>query len=232
MKKIVIPSVISLATLLFTSFSWTGSRAEDVRQLGSFVGIGIGVSADVYYTQGNSHEIRIEGDDRDVRDLITEVKDGFLQIKYDDWRTNRSKLTIYITSSELESIKISGSADFMVEKPFTSDEMELGISGSGGIHFNKLNSDEVDVKISGSGNAEIIDGSADEMDVKISGSGKFKGEGFEVSECDVAVSGSGSVWISVKDELDAKLSGSGKVHYRGNPRVNSVASGSGKVEAL
>jgi hypothetical protein len=232
MKKIMIPTAAVLVALLLSSFSLVLLRADEVRDLAPFDGIGIAISADVFYTQGDKHEIRIEGDESDIRDLITEVKDGFLQVKYENWRIRHSKLTLYITSKELENVKVSGSADFMVEKPLSSDEMELGLSGSGNIKFSKLESDEVDVQISGSGGAEIDDGTADEIEIRISGSGRFMAEGFEVSECDVAISGSGNVRIAVKDELDAKLSGSGKVYYRGNPRVNSVASGSGKVEAL
>ena len=232
MKRIMIPSLIALVAIFFSSFSISGSSSDEVRNLPSFDGIGIAISADVYYTPGNTHEIRIEGDEDDIRDLVTEVENGFLQVKYDNWRARHSKLTLYITSSELESIKISGSADFMVDETLRSDEMEMGLSGSGSIQLKKLESDEVDVKISGSGSAEIGTGTADELDVKISGSGKLMAEGFEVSECDVAISGSGNVRIAVNEELDAKLSGSGRVYYRGNPRINSVSSGSGKVAAL
>lgn len=232
MKRIIIPLLMIVATFIFSSFSRSMLQADDVRELAPFDGIGIAISADVYYTTGNTHEIRIEGDEEDIRDLITEVKDGFLQVKYDNWRVRHSKLTLHITSSELERIKISGSADFMVDQTLSADELELGLSGSGSIQLKKLESDEIDVQISGSGRTEIGGGMADEADVKISGSGKLMAEAFEVSECDVAISGSGDVRIGVRDELDAKLSGSGRVYYRGNPRINSVVSGSGKVVAL
>lgn len=205
--------------------------AQETRDLTAFEGIGIGIHADVYYTQGNTHEITIEGNEKDVRELITEVKDGFLKLRYDDWRAKRSKLTIHITSEELEKVSISGSAKFKAE-PLTSDEMEMAISGSGTLTLAGLKGDEVDVKISGSGNVVIEKGSADEMDVKISGSGKLLAERFEVSEFDAAISGSGSCRITVTDELDAKLSGSGSIYYHGNPRVNSVSSGSGKLKTL
>ena len=218
--------------VILSSFSMVSFRSDEVRDLAPFDGIGISISADVYYIQGNTHEIKIEGDESDIRDLITEVKNGFLEVKYDNWRARHSKLTLYITSEELEKVKVSGSADFLVEKPLSADEMELGLSGSGTIRFSKLESDEVGVAISGSGNAEIDGGTADEIDIKISGSGKFLAERFEVSECDASISGSGSVRITVEDELNARLSGSGRIYYGGSPRVNSVASGSGKVVAL
>ena len=142
--------MVAVLTLLFlNSFMMPDIPKEEVRKLDAFSGIGISVSADVYYTPGNTHEITIEGDSKDVDDLITEVKNGFLQVKYpNSWRTRHSKLTIYITSKELDAVKISGSAKFKAGEPITTDEMDLAMSGSGGIQFKKLNADEVDVSIS------------------------------------------------------------------------------------
>ncbi len=229
MKRVIFPLAGIVTMLLVTSFTFPDRAAEDVRQLESFMGIGISISADVYYTTGNSHEIRIEGKEKDVSDLITEVRNGFLQVKYENWKVSRSKLTIYITSKELEAVKMSGSGHFMAEEPLSTGEMELAMSGSGGITLTQLKTEEVDVKLSGSGNISLNSGSAEEMDVKLSGSGKVNAEQFEVSEFSAAISGSGSIKIDCKEELDVKISGSGKVYYHGNPRVNSVSSGSGKV---
>ena len=232
MKRVIFSLAGILSMLLITGFTSPDRPTEDVRQLDTFTGIGISISADVYYTTGNSHEIRIEGKDKDVEDLITKVKDGFLQVKYENWKISRSKLTIYITSKELEDVKMSGSGHFRAEKPVSSEEMGLAMSGSGGITFTKLHAEEVDVKMSGSGSISLNSGSAEEMDVKLSGSGKVNAEQFEVSESSAAISGSGSIKIDCKEELDVKISGSGKVYYHGNPRVNSVSSGSGKVVSL
>ncbi len=229
----MIPMVAVLTLLFLNSFMMPDIPKEEVRKLDAFSGIGISISADVYYTPGNAHEIKIEGDSKDVDDLITEVRDGFLQVKYpNSWRTRHSKLTIYITSKELDAVKISGSAKFKAGEAITTDEMDLAMSGSGGILFEKLNADEVDVKISGSGDIDLVSGSADELDTRISGSGKVNAEAFEVEEFSASISGSGSVRITVKEELEARISGSGKVYYHGTPRVNSSSSGSGKVVAL
>jgi hypothetical protein len=233
MKKVMIPMVAVLTLLFLNSFMMPDIPKEEVRKLDAFSGIGISISADVYYTPGNAHEIKIEGDAKDIDDLITEVKNGFLQVKYpSSWRTRHSKLTIYITSKDLDAVKISGSAKFEAGEPITTDEMDLAMSGSGGILFEKLNADEVDVSISGSGSIELLDGNADELDVRISGSGKLNAEAFEVNEFSASISGSGSIRITAKEELEARISGSGKVYYHGTPRVNSSSSGSGKVVAL
>lgn len=226
--------MVAILTLLFlNSFTMPDIPKEEVRKLDTFTGIGISISGDIYYTPGNEHKITIEGDADDVEDLITEVKNGFLQVKYPtSWKSRRSKLTIHITSKDLDAVKMSGSAKFEVGEPVSSDEMDLSMSGSGGILFEKLNADEVEVNISGSGSINLLNGNADELDVRISGSGKVNAEKFEVSEFSASISGSGSVRITIKEELEARISGSGKVYYHGTPRVNSSSSGSGKVVAL
>jgi len=233
MKKVVIPTIAVLALLFLNSFMVPDLPKEEVRKLDAFTGIGISISADVFYTPGNAHEIKIEGDSKDVDDLITKVEDGFLKVKYPaSWKIRRSKLTIYITSKELDAVRISGSAKFKSGEPVSADEMEFALSGSGDIHFEKLNADEVSVKISGSGDIILLNGNADELVTKISGSGKLNAEAFEVNEFSTSISGSGSVRITVKEELESKISGSGKVYYHGTPRVNASSSGSGKVVAL
>lgn len=232
MKRVFIPIAALIVMLLASSFLFTDRASNDVRELRTFKGIGLSIHADVFYTQGNSHEIRIEGNERDIKELITEVRDDFLLVKFDNPRMKRGKLTLYITSKNLEALKLSGSGHFNADKPISSEEIDLAISGSGGIRFSELSSEEVGVKISGSGNIEIENGNAEELDAKISGSGKLLSEEFKVSECSVRISGSGSVRITVKDELDAKMSGSGKVYYHGDPQVNSASSGSGKAVAL
>lgn len=232
MKRVFV-SITAISLFFLSACFFPGElNAQETRDLEIFTGIGIGISADVYYTPGNSHEIRIEGNSRDVKDLITKVEDGYLKLKYKDYRVKRSKLTVYITSKELDKVGFSGSGDFKSDKPVSSEEMSIAISGSGSVLFAVLNAEELDVKISGSGDVIIEKGNAEELDVKISGSGKVIAEYFETSEFSVGISGSGSVKITVTEELDARISGSGNVYYHGDPQINSSSSGSGKVKSF
>lgn len=230
MKRSIAPLFATL--LLLTAGSPSLLAAEETRNLDPFSGIGIGISADVYYVSGDSHEITIQGNDKDVKDLITEVKDGFLKLKYDNWKVKRSKLTIYITSQDLDKVSMSGSGNFKTEKPVNAEEMMLAVSGSGMIHFAELSAEEVDVKISGSGNVVLEKGQAEELDIKISGSGKLQAERFTVEEFSAAISGSGGCKITVEEELSARISGSGSIYYHGSPQMDVSSSGSGKVKSL
>jgi len=232
MKKLIL-SLKTFSLLFLVSILFVGNLyAQETRSLDPFTGIGVSLSADVYYSTGNSHEIRIEGDPKDVNDLETWVDNGMLKMKFEDWRIKRSKLTLYITSKELEKVSLSGSGKFYADETLSLEEMYLAVSGSGSVNLSKLSVEELDVKISGSGGVNISKGSAEEADVKISGSGKVKAEGFEVSEFSAAISGSGSVKITVLEELEARISGSGSVYYHGDPQINSTSSGSGKVRSL
>ena len=232
MKKIIQSITVLSLLLLFTSLFVSEVHAQETRELDTFTGIGISISADVYYAPGNKHEIKIEGNSKDVEDLITRVENGMLKMKYEDWRIKRSKLTIYITSKELDRVSLSGSGKFYSDQSLEAEEMSLAVSGSGNINFSSLKAEEVDVKISGSGDVLIDKGGAEELDVKISGSGKIIAETFEVSEFSAAISGSGSIKITVIEELEARISGSGSIYYHGDPQINSTSSGSGKVRSL
>jgi len=232
MKKVIESLTAIIFIFLFASFTTSDVAAQETRDLDPFTGIGIAIHADVFYTPGNSHEIKIEGNPKDVKDLITKVENGYLKIKYDNQKMKRSKLTIFITSKELEKVGLSGSADFKSGEAVSSEEMSIAISGSGTVLFTALEAEELDVKISGSGDAIIEKGNAEEVDVKISGSGKVLAEHFKTSEFSAGISGSGSVRITVEDELEARISGSGSIYYHGTPQVNSTSSGSGKVKSL
>lgn len=232
LKRVSFP-LTAISMLVFISSIFAADvTAQETRDLNPFTGIGIGISADVFYTPGNTHEIRIEGNQKDIEDLIAKVENGYLKLNYKDLRVKRSKLAIYISSKELDKVGFSGSGKFISEKAIATEEMSIALSGSGTILFTSLKAEEVDIKISGSGDIVIEKGSTEEADLKISGSGKFLAEEFEVSEFSVAISGSGGCKITVKEELDVRISGSGNVYYHGNPQLNSTSSGSGKVRSL
>ena len=239
MKKLIVPLVLAVLLLTSSSFllihtnlSSAPFPSQEDFKLEAFSYIHIGVSADVHYSVGSTHSVTVDGDQDDIEDLIVEVKNGALSIRYENNAKKRSRLDIHIVSKEFEGVKISGSAHFVTQDDIRSDEIDLVISGSGKAQFGQVNADELSVKISGSGDVLIDKGTAGECDAIISGSGKLLAEGFNVKEYGVKISGSGSCKIMASEDLDAMVSGSGSIYYTGNPTVNSVVSGSGKVRSL
>ncbi len=198
----------------------------------SFSGIANGFSANVYLTQGNSQSVVLHGQANILDNLRMDVDHGVLKIKYDRMVHRAARVEIHITVPHLEFISSSGSGQIESVDQFTDlGEMELRISGSGGINFH-LDAEKIKGKISGSGGLHL-EGTTRELVGSISGSGRLQALDLAADHCDISVSGSGGARVNVGTSLTASVSGSGGVKYQGDDiRVNSKVSGSGRVRAL
>ena len=228
MKNSIFISLI----IFFMIISLETIAQSETRQVDGFDGISMGISGDLYLKQGSTTSLKLEGDDDDLEDVITEVKNGKLVIKYKNnkgWSFGRDRVTIYLTMPEVSSVSLGGSGKIIGENTIESDDLYLSVSGSGRIEM-EVEADDLTQKISGSGNIKVS-GSADRAEASISGSGNLDGLDMEVDHYSVRISGSGKCKISVGDSLEANISGSGSVYYKGDPdKIRSNVSGSGKVK--
>ena len=225
MKINMLKSLFSIILISVTLIAFGQDKEE--RDVSSFTGVSLGISGDLYLTQGSPQKVVIQAENN-MDEIETQVRDGVLRIKTDNWSSRIKGVKIWITMPEVEALNVSGSGDILAETSINTDELELKVSGSGSINISELNADEIGAAISGSGDLKLA-GSADEMELRISGSGSVYAEGLKVNECGIKISGSGSCKIDVTGELDASISGSGKVTYYGNPQIDARVSGSGKV---
>lgn len=226
-------SLSLLLTAIFLAFTMCAlSQKKEERTVDKFSSFGMGIHGDVYLSQGSPQKLVLEGDADILEKITTEVENGLLRIKFitPNVRT-RSPIKIWITTSEINGLYLSGSGSINAETAIQSDEMELKVSGSGKINIEELTCDEVDAAISGSGDINL-GGSADEMGIAISGSGSCAADQFRVEEAGIRISGSGSCKINATKDLEAAISGSGSVYYVGNPTINASVSGSGKVRQM
>jgi len=206
---------------------------EEIRDLPPFTKIALKISGKVYLKQGDTQSVKIVANDETLEEIITEVKDRTLNIRFPNknifknW--NPGKIEIYITVPGIDALNVSGSGDISAEE-ISSRILDLFVSGSGNIEIEKLASEQVSATVSGSGNVKINDGGvAKELKARISGSGNVDASGFEATNVDVQTSGSGSCSVISNGEIKARISGSGNVYYSGNPAIDSSIAGSGKV---
>lgn len=209
------------------------SLHDEERKVSNFTGIGISGPLKVYVKIGNTESLRLEGDQEGIDELITEVKNGTLNIRpkrtnFNNWfgRSN-SKITAYITVKKLTSLAMAGSGSIEVENTVNADEFNAAISGSGNIKA-AINAKSLAAAISGSGKLSFS-GKAKKSDVAISGSGSFAGSSLTSDEVNAHISGSGNVYIRAEKTINAAIGGSGNVNYTGNPEVTKSIGGSGKV---
>ena len=225
MKINILKFLFSIFLVSATLISFGQGKEE--RDVSSFTGVSLGISGDLYITQGSPQKVVVQAENN-MDEIETVVKDGVLRIKTDNWNSKIKGAKIWVTMPEVESLNVSGSGDIVAETPINADELELKVSGSGTIDISELKGDEIGAAISGSGDIKLA-GSADEMELRISGSGSVYADGLKVSEFGIKISGSGSCKIDVTGELDASISGSGRVTYYGNPQIDARVSGSGRV---
>jgi len=228
-----------LATaVILVTFFLMGAQAQadnETRKVEPFTEISLRIGAKVHLEQGEKQNLEIVAKSSTLEDLITEVKDGKLIIRFPNkdffWKTfNPGEIIIYITTPEITGLGVSGSGDIMAEDGIKTKDLDMAVSGSGNIKIDDLEAVVVKSVISGSGNI-VLSGKtpAEDLSVTISGSGNFKGMDFSADDVNIKVSGSGNVGVEANKNLTVRLAGSGNVTYKGHPLIDQSIAGSGKV---
>jgi hypothetical protein len=209
----------------------SGNLITENRKVETFSAIDLQGVANVYLTQGDVQEVKVEADDNLIGDVTTEVKGGKLVIGQKRDVVSKATINVYITVKELCQIDLSGSGNISMRSQFNCDFMNVNLSGSGDVHaiVAALNLKAI---LSGSGNVDFK-GRADKTDIRIDGSGNVDGKGMTTNASTVQISGAGNCIIDAKDELTVSITGVGNVNYLSEPaKLNQTVSGVGKVGKL
>lgn len=223
-------SKITAFVLLLFLMGITAQAQTETRTPGDFTAIESGGSWNVYITIGSRDEVRLESKGFDLDKVITEVRNGKLEIKLEKGNYRNVNFDAYVTVRKLESIGCGGSGNIVVESDINSSELKIGQSGSGNVKLKKLNVGSLKVGMSGSGNLYVEGGNADDATIGQSGSGDFNGLELVTNSVKIGKSGSGDTSIGASESLTVGSSGSGNVYYKGNPGNKKISSsGSSKV---
>lgn len=217
-----------IKTDYFPCVKSSGSIIEELRPVGDINSIDLSMHANVFVHDGDENTIKIIAPVNLLDYIDTRQKGNKLVIETSRCIRSRSdEISVYVPAKALTSLRISGSGNIYVAKPYDTKSVDLHIAGSGNIHFSGT-MESISSTITGSGNI-IISGLCNKHSIQISGSGQIKSYDLDALVTDVRISGSGSANVLVRDHLDARISGSGNVFYKGNPSVSVNVSGSGKV---
>lgn len=232
---------ISLTFIFALTFILSGIQVQadnQSRKVDDFTEISLRVGAKLFLEQGNKYNLEIVAKPSTIDEIITEVKDGKLIIRFPNknyfWNDFRpGDITIYVTAPEINGLGVSGSGDIIAEDGIRTKAIEMAVSGSGNIKLSELSAERVKTIISGSGDI-ILEGknAAQDLSVNISGSGNFKGMNYQADDVSVKIAGSGNVEIEARKNLYVRLAGSGNVTYKGSPMIDQSIAGSGKVRSL
>ncbi|MDX2249960.1 MAG: head GIN domain-containing protein [Bacteroidia bacterium] len=233
LKKLAFSSIIGLGLVMSSCqidqvcTKGSGPTVIDTLAVGSFTGINLALSGDVYISKGPVQSVVVHGQENLIEKLKTDVEGGVWKIDFEGCTINNDDFEVHITLPELDFVKISGSGNIISEDTFATTLMGVVINGSGDITL-ATDAGQMDSEINGSGNL-FLSGIADTHSTKILGSGNIKAFDLATDETLVTINGSGDAEVSANQLLDVKIGGSGDVLYKGSPQLNVKINGSGTV---
>jgi hypothetical protein len=186
----------------------------------------------IIVTEGDTLDIKVEGDDEAVAALRFSLDDGTLGIarEKDGW-DNKGNATIRVTMPAPETIVLAGSGT--LDAASLASKASITIAGSGKANITELSSEKLEVTVAGSGSLEAA-GTVSNLELTIAGSGSAQMAGLTAETSDVTIAGSGNVEFASDGTVDANIVGSGNVTVTGEATctVNSLGSGTVKCQTV
>lgn len=227
--------IVFLSAIVFyscQSITGSGNIISQTREMSQFKGIKNAGSIDVVVTNNENQLVKVEADDNILPYIITEVKDGLLNVHLKSHISLQNfTAIIYVSAPLLNTFMVAGSGSIISKDTLKDmEQIKLKVSGSGDINAF-VDAPQITAGISGSGTI-TLHGKTKNFNCSISGSGDIKCNNLLSENTTVIVSGSGTAHVFASVNLAAKVSGSGNIYYSGNPSSPEIKkSGSGSVQA-
>jgi hypothetical protein len=231
MKLILSLGLVFILTACAFGIEGSGKVITETRTVEKFNGIELKSVANVYITQGETQEVKIEAEDNLIQHITTKVKNDELVIDCDQEINSHEPINVYITVKDLCLLELSGSGNMITKNEINCEHMTLYLGGSGEMKV-ALKSQQLKATLSGSGNMNLS-GSTSESDLRINGSGNMNAQQMKSFTSAVTISGSGNTKVDVNNELNVNISGSGNVRYVTEPaKITTKITGSGDVSKI
>ena len=229
-----------LSSCVYCSDAWSKRTVlNSTRKTGEFNKLLVSTSCNVHYEQGDTCSVRVVGDKQLVKNLITHVVNGELQIRMNPYDgdlirlLNKTELNVYVTSPDLLAVKLDGSGDFEATGMVDTDTMRIVLTGSGDMDFADLICDRIEATLRGSGDVELKNVQAGYANLNLLGSGDMKVRLKNARNTDVSLTGSGDLKVDFDGcgMVNSKLLGSGDIELKGRiKQLTQKTTGSGDIE--
>jgi hypothetical protein len=237
MKTLRLFFIVLLTALMITDVSaqinrrikGSGDVTTESRNISGFTGVKTATAIDIYLTQGNGFNVEVEADDNLMEYIVTEVKNGVLEVYLDRVNlTYHKKMAVHVTMEDVDYLSASSAGDIIGVTPIKADELKVRTSSAGDVKI-EVTANMLDLSTSSSGDI-TISGEADYLEAKTSSAGDIKGAELVVREADLSSSSAGDIKVTVTERLKARASSAGDIHYYGNPAyVDAHSSSAGDV---
>ena len=191
----------------------------------------------MYFTQAQPQSVRVETENVDENEVITEVKDGTLVIKMksnNSWFENgKRSVKVYVSAPVLEGLDISGGSDFFADNLKSTNFNISSTSGSdvkignltvyNEIKIASSSGSDSSIKNLKANNCTLAASSGSDMTLGVEISGKLSVSASSASDIklsgkahSISISASSGSDVDVKnlqyEQIDSKNSSGGDVH--------------------
>jgi len=225
MKSLRIAMILTLSLFLVSCVDgqWNrtvrgdGNVVKKERPASSFNSVKVSSGIDVYLTQGDKESIEVEADENLHEYIITEIKDGRLNVYSDNINIREAeRKRVNVTIKDVKSLKTTSAGDIIGVTPVRGDVIGISASSAGDIRL-EVYANAVEIEISSAGDIKLS-GEANKLEADLSSAGDLNAGDFKVKEADVSVSSAGDASIYVTEKLIARSSSAGNITYRGSPK--------------
>jgi hypothetical protein len=189
-----------------------GKVISQDRVLTSFDKISLAGSIDIIIDQNGKESAMVESDENLQEYIITEIKDGVLNIhEKEHYDLKATKLIVHVSCKNLKAISSGGSGDVKTISPLKGEEFSISHGGSGDFDVT-FAVKKLKISTAGSGDY-VLKGSADEFSLSSAGSGEVNAKQLDCSTAKISSAGSGDVILKKGVTASVSSIGSGEVSY-------------------
>lgn len=220
MKQFILSSIILTASLAIKA------QIIQIREAKVFRMIEVSGAANVIFTQSDTVNIKVVGDENEINNVYTTFENETLVIKAKGSFTHPYK--VYVNGNTLKQITNSGASKFTSTNTILSDSLSIDVSGASDVIL-KVNAKSVDVMLSGASNINL-EGSTKTLYSRVSGASVLKAYKLNSLTTNVTASGASTVKVFANDKINANATGSSTIKFKGEPKeVSAEASSSSSI---
>lgn len=198
-----------------TIIQGNGIVKKEIREVEKYHTIIIKIGYDIVLTNETQGKIRVVGEENINPIILTEVKNGILEIGTNPkmgYSSKQKNNKIYIPAKGINTLKVTGVSDIKSEEA---------------LEFSKLK-----VEIEGVANVALI-GKVEDLEINMKGTGRFSGFDLMAENAQVKLKGMGDIKVFATQSFDGEVKGVGTIKVKGNPKkVSKTEKGLGRIRIL
>ncbi|HWY35263.1 MAG TPA: head GIN domain-containing protein, partial [Nitrosopumilaceae archaeon] len=215
MKKIiyvVIAGIISLTAV---------AQTTEMRPITDFNKLDVSGVAHVKLTQGETVSVKVEAEQKTMKNIIVMVQDNKLIIKTEG--EIDEEFTVYVNYKTLNEIGTSGASQVSTENTLNAEKLSVTTSGASKASLDVVLKD-IQTNVSGASTL-ILSGATETHTSEVSGAASLKSIKLSSLITDINTSGAATAKINVNKKLTANASGASSIRYSGQPAETTVSAG-------